>query len=104
MSVRQENRYARLVITQGQAETDRKRELEALSLVRGQRPELAPLQPNATRRKVRNWMRRNAADFDTATALAEAANAALDLPPGAMDDDTHWVWEEAILALDLAAA
>lgn len=44
-------------------------------------------------------MRNNADGFGSATQLAEAANAALELPPGAMDDETHWVWEEALAAL-----
>lgn len=47
-------------------------------------------------------MRRNAYDFECATTLAEAANAALDLPDEAMDDDTHWVWDEASAAIDWA--
>lgn len=47
-------------------------------------------------------MRRNAHDFECATSLAEAANIALDLPPDAMDDGVHWVWEEAVAALDWA--
>ena len=47
-----------------------------------------------------NWMRRNAQEFETATELAEAANAALRLPPDAMDDECHWVWEEALSALE----
>ena len=46
-----------------------------------------------------SWMRNNADGFGSATQLAEAANAALELPPGAMDDETHWVWEEALAAL-----
>lgn len=45
-------------------------------------------------------MRQNAQDFDAATQLAEAANVALDLPYDAMDDETHWVWEEALDALE----
>ena len=44
-------------------------------------------------------MRAAAEDYDTATALAEGANAALELPAGAMDDDSHWIWEEAIKAI-----
>ena len=51
-----------------------------------------------SRRQVRSWMRNNADGFDSATQFAEAANAAIDLPPDAMNDDTHWVWEEAVSA------
>ena len=48
-------------------------------------------------------MRRNAEGFETATELAEAANAAMRLPPEAMDDEGHWVWEEALSALEWVA-
>lgn len=44
-------------------------------------------------------MLRNAQDYESATAIAEGANAALDLPNGAMDDPEHWVWDEAVRAL-----
>jgi hypothetical protein len=27
-------------------------------------------------------------------------DAAMDLPSGAMDDETHWIWEEAFQAID----
>lgn len=54
----------------------------------------------ASRVQVRSWMRRHADAYENATELAEAANAALDLPRGAMDDETHWVWEEALSARD----
>lgn len=102
MSVKQENRYRKWVIETGRALTDRQREIEAATMERKPRPAAIPPKPNASRRQVRSWMRNNADEFDTATQLAEAANAALDLPPGAMDDETHWVWEEAILALEWA--
>ncbi len=99
VSVKQENRYRKLVISQGRVATDRQREVEAACMVRSHRPAVVPPPPNHTRRQVRNWMRRNADGFDTATELAEAANAALRLPPEAMDDEGHWVWEEALSAL-----
>ena len=104
MSVKQENRYRKWVIETGRAVTDRKREIEAATMERKPRPAVIPPKPNANRRQVRSWMRHNAQDFDSATQLAEAANAALDLPSGAMDDETHWVWEEALSALELAEA
>ena len=103
MSVRQEHRYKKLVISQGRVATDRQREVEAACMVRGPRPAAVPPPPNHARRQVRSWMRRNAEGFDTATELAEAANAALRLPPEAMDDEGHWVWEEALSALEWVA-
>ena len=104
MSVKQENRYRKWVIETGRAETDRQREIEAATMERKPRPAAIPPKPNASRRQVRSWMRSNADGFDTATSLAEAANAALILPPDAMNDDTHWVWEEALSALEWAEA
>ena len=104
MSVKQENRYRKWVIETGRAVTDRQREIEAATMERKPRPVAALPKPNANRRQVRTWMRHNAQDFDAATQLAEAANAALDLPPDAMDDETHWVWEEALSALEWAEA
>lgn len=100
MGVKQENRYKRLVISRGMVAADRRILVEAMRMERGPRPALAPPQPNASRRQVRSWMRRNADGFETATELVEAANAAMRLPPEAMDDGGHWVWEEALSELD----
>ena len=69
-------------------------------MVRGDRHQVIPPSPCATRKQVRRWMRNNAEGFETATELAEAANAALDLPAGAMDNEGHFVWEEALSALE----
>ena len=102
MSVKQENRYRKWVIETGHAATDRQREIEAATMERKPRPVAIPPKPSASRRQVKSWMRQNAQDFDTATQLAEAANAALDLTSDAMDDETHWVWEEALSALEWA--
>lgn len=44
---------------------------------------------------VRRWMRLNADQYETATALVEGCNAALALPQAWLDDDGHWVWEIA---------
>lgn len=104
MSVKQEHRYQKLVIAQGRVATDSQRLAEAMFMERGPRPALMPPPPNASRRQVRSWMRRNAEGFENATQLTEAANAALDLPAGAMDDEGHWVWEEALSALEWADA
>ena len=34
----------------------------------------------------------------------ESKDAALDLPAGAMDDETHWVWDEALSAIEFTNA
>jgi hypothetical protein len=101
-SVRKENRFKRMIFAQNDAADKLKREFEAAFMPRNTRPVIntKPPTPCATRRNVRSWMRRNANDFDNATSLAEAANCNLDLPIGAMDDETHWVWDEAISAIE----
>lgn len=103
-SARKENRWKQTVYAANDEISRRRREAEAMFMERGPRPLTVPPQPNATRRQVRSWMRRNADDFESATELAEAANAALDLPTGAMDEEGHWVWEEALAALEWTGA
>jgi len=103
-SARKENRWKRMLQAANDADSDRRREAEAACLVRGPRPALVPPPPNHTRRQARSWMRRNADGFETATELVEAANTALRLSPEAMADEGHWVWEEAISALEWANA
>ena len=100
MSVKQENRYRKLVISQNQAANDRKREIEAAFMVRGPRKPVTPPPQSARRRDVRAWMRHNADHYETATELAEAANAIFRLPGDGLDDETHWVWDEAVEAID----
>ena len=104
MGVAQEHRYVKLVREQNDEVSRRQRELEATFMKRGPRQAPVKPSPSATRRQVRTWMRLNASDYETATNLAEAANAALALPSEAMDDETHWMWEEALAALDWIAA
>lgn len=98
MSVRQENRYRKLVIERGREALDRQREAEAMHMTRGPRMPAIPPAPVATRSQVRAWMRCNADEYDGATQLAEAANVEFDLPGEGLDDETHWVWDEAALA------
>lgn len=95
MSVRQENRNRRRLQYFNDRRAALQLQAEAATQVRGPRPTVGQPNPAATRQQVRSWMRRNADYYDTATAMVEAANAALDLPAGAMDDPDHWVWEEA---------
>lgn len=102
MSVRQENRYRNLVISQGRLATDRQREIEAATMARGPKKPAIPPPPSARRRDVRAWMRSNAEHYETATQLAEAANAIFRLPDGGLDDETHWAWDEAAEAIDNA--
>ncbi len=79
--------------------TDRQREVEAACMVRGPRKPVIPPPPSARRRDVRLWMRHNAEHYETATELAEEANAVFRLPDGGLDDETHWVWDEACEAI-----
>lgn len=50
---------------------------------------------SATRTEVRRWMRANATEYDGPTQLAEAANAQFELPGQGLDDESHWVWDDA---------
>lgn len=102
-SVRKENRWRKNLKAENDAADRIKREVEAAHMVRSPRPPTIAPAPNATKQQVRSWMRRTAPEFDTATELCEAANAALQLPPDAMDDETHWIWDEAVSALEWAA-
>ena len=103
-SVRKENRWRRNV-QDANDEIDRRRRCgEAIFMERKPRLAVVPPPPSANRRQVRSWMRNNAEDYECATTLAEGANAALDLPAGAIDDETHWVWEEALSAIEWANA
>lgn len=54
----------------------------------------------ARRRDVRLWMQHNACRYSTATELAEAADDVFRLPNGGLDNETHWVWDEAVEAID----
>lgn len=103
-SVKQENRYRNMVIQQNNAISRHQREMEAMLMERGPRPAVSGPKPSATRHQVRSWMRHNCEGYESATEIAEAANAALDLPSGAMDDESHWVWDEALSALEWLAA
>ena len=86
---------------ENQRRNDIRREIEAATMVRGPRPPtIRPVTDGARRRDVRAWMRANARDYATATALAEGANAIFRLPGNGLDDETHWVWDEAAAAAE----
>ena len=56
--------------------------------------------PFASRRQVRSWMRANAKEYDeNMTSLVEAANVVLRIQDGALDDEAHWIWDEAYEAI-----
>ena len=100
MSVRQENRWRRTVQEANTRASDIHRLIEAAFMERKEMPASVKPQSGATRRQVRRWMRDNASDYDGMTKLVEAANAVLRLPDGALDDETHWVWDEAFEAFE----
>lgn len=100
VSVKQENRW-RKHLHEDALSAERKQHA-ALCIGLKRQPRAAVPQVTCatnSRASVRAWMRSAAVDYDTATELAEGANAALILPAGAMDDETHWVWEEAAKAI-----
>ena len=98
-SARKENRWKKNTQAANDEIDRRRRCIEAMFMERKPRLNVVAPPPSANRRQVRSWMRNNADGYECATNLAEAANAVLDLPDGAMDDETHWVWEEAALAI-----
>jgi len=100
MGVAQENRIRKRMIEEGHRRCDIARLIEAAYMMRAPRNPPVPPPASARRRDVRRWMQHNAADYSTATALAEAANAVFRLPDGGLDDETHWVWDEAAEAID----
>ena len=103
MSVRQENRWRATLSRIGSERNDLIRQIEAAHLKRIARPAAAPPRlKRASRLSVRRWMRGNAMDYEFATTLAEAANVIFELPGAGLDDETHWVWDEAADALDWA--
>ena len=97
MGVAMENRWKRRLMEENNATNARKTEREALRIVRAPRTKQTIARDNGpTRGAVRRWMRLHAGEYETATHLAEAANAALDLPQEWLDDPSHWVWDEAL--------
>lgn len=100
MSVASEGRTKAMWIRQHGEASAALRESEILS--RGPiKPQVIPAAPaDPTRREVRNWMRRFGGECETATGIFEACNAGMDLPSWWSDDPDHWVWDEALCALD----
>ena len=100
MSVQSEQRWKR----RGQRENNEQAALAGmvagLGLPRSPRVAAATTTRNHTRAYVRQWMAAHAAEYDGCTALAEGANAALRLPADCLDDETHWIWDEAFRAMD----
>ena len=99
MSVRQENRWRRTLQENNDRVSDRQREIEAAFMERKERKESVKPEPFASRRQVRSWMRANSDEYESMTELAEAANAALRIQDGALDDEAHWIWDEAYEAI-----
>jgi hypothetical protein len=99
MSARSENRYKANSVSRFYEESAKAGEATALGRPARQPAAKAGQQATASRRKARGWMRQNATEYETATELAEATAAALVLPPGALDDPEHWIWDEAFEAM-----
>lgn len=97
-TVKQENRWRKLLYLRANEATSRQISAEAAALERGPRRASVGPAPDTPRRQVRSWMRTNADNYETATQLAEGANAALNLPQHWLDDCEHWVWDEAAKA------
>ena len=102
MSVRKENRDRKRIIEEGRMVTDWQRQVEAFTMERGYRADPPKPPRSARRRDVRRWMQHNAEDFETATQLAEAANAVFKMDGDPLADETHWIWDEALEAKESA--
>lgn len=102
MSVRQENRFRAQSLARFRQAGILAGQIESVHREQRQPQRQITTPGAASRRQVRNWMRLNAEDHDGPTQLAEAANIALVLPCGAMDDPDHWIWDEACNALEVA--
>ena len=100
MGAKKEIRDRKRIIEEGRCITDIKRQIEALHLVRNPRLEPVRQLQSARRRDVRRWMRNNYSDYETATQLAEAANAVHRIDGNPLADETHWIWDEAIEAFE----
>lgn len=51
-----------------------------------------------TKTRIEVWMDGNACGYLCATHLAEAAIDVLGLPQAWLDDETHWIWDSAMLS------
>lgn len=102
MSARKENRDRKRIIEEGRKITDWQRQVEAFTMKRS--PRIEPPSPprSARRRDVRRWMQHNSGEFENATCLAEAANAAFRIDGDPLGDETHWIWDEALEAFESA--
>lgn len=100
MGAAAESRWRRLIRKESDDRNRVLRELEAAHMDRSSfRAPAAPARQLApTKAIVRRWMDANRDEYETATQLVEAANAALPLPAEFLDDETHWVWDLAISA------
>lgn len=100
MSVKSENRYRSNSIAAARKINADLATAEVLRSPRYNQSHCTSIQITwAEKRSVRNWMRRNADEYQTATELAEAAAAAFDFHGGdPLTEETHWIWD---LAADL---
>ena len=94
-SARKENRWRRQIQETNDRAGKLVREIEAANMIRAPRKPVIPPDSPASRRRVRSWMLANAGEYDGPTQLAEAANVEFCLPGDGLNDETHWVWDEA---------
>lgn len=98
MSVQSEGRWKARCIAEHQAASHEQAQREVFIDGRAARPTMTYVpSPVASKREARNWMRLHAHEYETATELAEACNAALPLPEAALDPD-GWAWDLALEA------
>lgn len=103
MGAAKENRYRRMIDRDWQARNRRRMDQEAMMISREPRPARrdAPKGDGVTKREIVRWMRIHASEYEDETRLCEAANAIFRIPGLGLDDETHWIWEEAFKAFKL---
>lgn len=101
MSVKAENRYKLNSLAAARKQNQELATKEILLNPRPKREDCHSTQSTwADKRSVRNWMRRNASEFQTATELAEACAIEFDFCGNdPLDDETHWIWDFAFESL-----
>lgn len=94
MTARAENRYRQNSMAAARKSNQVTAERDSLHLARGNRvPYVQTVTPSVSKRSVRSWMVRNAADYDGPTQLAEAAACEFDFGVDPCADETHWIWD-----------
>ena len=97
MSARSEHRYIANSLLKARRHNQLIADRESLRIDRRSSVQCdSRLPPPPSKAKVRQWMRANSCECETATELAEGAAAAFDFDGSdPLEDETHWIWDLA---------